>query len=41
LERSRAMAEQERLAAHTALAGFEARAQRLKGLADLIVRRHA
>jgi len=41
LERSRAMAEQERLAAHAALAGFEARAQRLKGLADLIVRRHA
>ena len=41
LERSRAMAEQERLAAHAALSGFDARAQHLKDLADLIVRRHA
>jgi geranylgeranyl diphosphate synthase type II len=41
MERSRAMAEQERLAAHAALAGFNARAQRLRDLADLIVRRHA
>ncbi|HEY7335976.1 MAG TPA: farnesyl diphosphate synthase [Bryobacteraceae bacterium] len=41
LERSREMAEQERLAAHAALAGFDARAERLKQFADLIVRRHA
>jgi geranylgeranyl diphosphate synthase type II len=41
LERSRAMAEQERLAAHAALAGFEERGERLKQIADLIVRRHA
>ncbi|HLH44704.1 MAG TPA: farnesyl diphosphate synthase [Bryobacteraceae bacterium] len=41
LERSREMAEQERLAAHLALAGLGVRAQRLKNLADLIVRRHA
>jgi geranylgeranyl diphosphate synthase, type II len=40
MERSRAMAEQERLAAHAALASFGARAQRLGELADLIVRRH-
>ena len=41
LERSRAMAETERLSAHAALSGFDARAQHLKDLADLIVRRHA
>jgi geranylgeranyl diphosphate synthase type II len=41
LERSRAMAEQERLAAHAALSGFDTRAQHLRDLADLIVRRHA
>jgi geranylgeranyl diphosphate synthase type II len=41
LERSRAMAEQEREAAHAALARFGARADRLRGLADLIVRRSA
>ena len=41
LERSRAMAETERLSAHAALAGFDTRAQHLKDLADLIVRRHA
>jgi geranylgeranyl diphosphate synthase type II len=41
LERSRAMAETERLSAHAALSGFDTRAQHLKDLADLIVRRHA
>jgi geranylgeranyl diphosphate synthase type II len=41
LERSRHMAEQERLSAHLALAGFDDRAERLKQLADLIVRRSA
>ena len=41
LNRSRQMAEQERLAAHLALAGFEERGERLKQIADLIVRRHA
>ena len=41
LERSRHMAEQERLAAHTALKDFDERAERLRGLADLIVRRQA
>jgi len=39
LERSRAMAEQERLAAHAALESFGPRGSRLKELADLIVRR--
>jgi geranylgeranyl diphosphate synthase type II len=41
LERSRSMAEQERAAAHVALAGFGERARRLLELADLIVRRTA
>jgi geranylgeranyl diphosphate synthase type II len=41
LERSHEMAEQERLAAHAALASFGERGERLKQLADLIVRRHA
>jgi geranylgeranyl diphosphate synthase type II len=41
LERSREMAERERLAGHTALALFHQRGDRLKQLADLIVRRHA
>ena len=41
LERSRAMAEQERLAAHAALRGFGNRAGRLLELADLIVQRTA
>ncbi len=41
LERSRLMAEQERAAAHAALAGFGDRAERLKQLADLIVQRKA
>jgi geranylgeranyl diphosphate synthase type II len=41
LERSRAMAETERLFAHAALSGFDTRAQHLKDLADLIVRRDA
>lgn len=41
LERSRAMAEQERLAAHAALRPFGDRAARLQQLADLIVRRTA
>jgi len=39
LERSRAMAEQERAAAHAALADFGVRAEKLKQLADLIVQR--
>ena len=39
LERSREMAEQERLLAHTALLGFDHRAERLRELADLVVRR--
>ena len=39
LERSREMAEQERIAAHVALHSFDDRAERLKQLADLIVRR--
>jgi len=39
LERSRAMAEQERLAAHLALRTFGDRAERLLQLADLIVQR--
>ena len=41
LERSREMAEEERLAAHVALAMFGDRAERLKQLVDLIVRRDA
>ena len=39
IERSRDMAEQERLAAHLALQPFGDRAQRLRELADLVVRR--
>ncbi len=41
LERSRAMAEEERVAAHSALQGFGERAERLRELADFIVRRKA
>lgn len=41
LERSHAMAEEERLAAHRALEHFGPRADRLRELADLIVRRKA
>ena len=41
LERSRAMAEQERIAAHLALRAFDDRAERLRELADFIVRRTA
>jgi len=41
LERSRAMAEQERIAAHLALRTFDDRAERLRELADFIVRRTA
>jgi geranylgeranyl diphosphate synthase type II len=41
IERSHDMAEQERLAAHLALQSFDDRAQRLKELADLVVRRSA
>jgi len=41
LKRSRAMAETERIAAHAALAGLGERGERLKQIADLIVRRHA
>jgi geranylgeranyl diphosphate synthase type II len=41
LERSREMAEKERLSAHTALRAFDERAERLRELADLIVRRDA
>jgi geranylgeranyl diphosphate synthase type II len=41
IERSREMAEQERLAAHLALNIFDDRAERLRELADLIVRRNA
>ena len=41
IERSREMAEQERLDAHRALQSFADRAQRLRELADLIVRRNA
>ena len=41
LERSREMAEEERIAAHTALQMFDDRAERLKQLADLVVRRNA
>ncbi|MGA2212430.1 MAG: polyprenyl synthetase family protein, partial [Bryobacteraceae bacterium] len=39
LERSRAMAEEERLAAHLALQAFDERAERLRELADFIVHR--
>jgi geranylgeranyl diphosphate synthase, type II len=41
MERSREMAEQERLAAHLALKMFDERAERLRELADWIVRRNA
>jgi len=41
LERSRAMAEEERLAAHVALRPFDERAERLRELADFIVDRRA
>jgi geranylgeranyl diphosphate synthase type II len=41
LERSRQMAEDERLAAHLALRPFDDRAERLRELADFIVRRTA
>jgi len=41
VERSREMAERERLAAHLALQIFDERALRLKQLADLVVRRNA
>ncbi len=41
IERSREMAEEERLAAHLALQPFDDRAQRLRELADLVVRRQA
>ena len=41
IERSRKMAEEERLAAHVALRPFDERAQRLRELADLVVRRQA
>jgi len=41
IERSREMAEEERFAAHLALQPFDDRAQRLRELADLVVRRKA
>src|SRR5579862_1378864 len=41
LERSREMAEEERLAAHLALRSFDSRAERLRELADFIVHRRA
>src|SRR6266478_4787062 len=41
IERSREMAEEQRLAAHLALRPFDDRAQRLRELADLVVRRQA
>jgi len=41
IDRSRAMAEQERLEAHLALNMFDERAERLRELADLIVHRNA
>src|SRR5580658_8775837 len=41
LERSRAMAEEQRRAAHLALRPFDERAERLRELADFIVRRRA
>ena len=40
IERSREMAEQERLSAHRSLQPFDDRAQRLRELADLVVRRN-
>ncbi|HEY6393031.1 MAG TPA: farnesyl diphosphate synthase [Bryobacteraceae bacterium] len=39
IQRSREMAEEERIAAHLALRSFDERAERLRELADLIVRR--
>ena len=41
IERSREMAEQERIDAHLALNLFDDRGERLRQLADLIVRRNA
>ena len=41
IDRSREMAEQERIEAHLALKMFDERAERLRELADLIVRRNA
>jgi geranylgeranyl diphosphate synthase type II len=41
LERSREMAEEQRVAAHLALRSFDDRAERLRQLADLIVKRQA
>jgi geranylgeranyl diphosphate synthase, type II len=41
IERSRKMAEEQRLAAHVALQPFDDRARRLRELADLVVRRQA
>jgi geranylgeranyl diphosphate synthase type II len=41
IERSRAMAEEERMAAHLALRPFNDRADRLRQLADYIVKRKA
>ncbi len=41
VERSREMAEEERIAAHLALRSFDERAERLRELADLIVQRKA
>ncbi len=41
IERSKAMAEEERLAAHTSLREFDDRADRLRELADLVVHRQA
>ena len=41
LERSKVMADEERLAAHTALRSFDGRAGRLRELADLVVHRKA
>jgi geranylgeranyl diphosphate synthase type II len=41
IERSRAMAEEERVAAHLALNVFDDRANRLRELADLVVQRNA
>jgi geranylgeranyl diphosphate synthase type II len=41
VERSKAMAEEERLRAHTALRHFDDRADRLRELADLVVHRRA
>jgi len=41
LDQSRKMAEQERLAAHVALRGFDDRADRLRQLADFVVQRKA